>query len=105
MLRVRATPIRTITARRSLSPHSFTRSPIGLPYGGLPQGEGYGLTVFGLGQRGWIRFALFAGGERVHDRRDLGLLYRTTVPFWPKPVSAFGLSKITTVIERLHMLT
>ena len=47
-----STPIHPITGRRSLAPSSFTRSPIGGPYGSLSQRllgirwGGYGLTTF-----------------------------------------------------------
>jgi len=42
-----STPIRPITGRRSLSPRSFTRRPVGGPHGPLsPHGESDGLTTF-----------------------------------------------------------
>jgi len=41
-----ATPIRSLTERPSLSPPSFTRCPVSVPYGSLSQWESNGLTTF-----------------------------------------------------------
>jgi len=46
-----STPIRSITERPSLSPHSSTRTAMGSPCGSLPpkkKGGRYGLTLFHL---------------------------------------------------------
>jgi len=52
----------------------------------------------------WGRSALSAGSACGHEKRrttsSTGLL-----TFWSKPLSAFGLSSITTFIRRSHMLT
>ena len=58
----RATPIRPITGRPSLSPSSSTRRPIGAPCGCLPEREDDGLTTFHREQHGGVRSALSAGG-------------------------------------------
>ena len=57
------TPIRPITGRRSLPPSSFTRSPIGSPYGG-PTLAG-GLRVYHVASRklAYVRSCLDAGGS------------------------------------------
>lgn len=64
----------------------------------------YGLTLFRISLRaGWGGPFLFAGGWSSM----VAQLSKTTphrVPFWFKPVSTFGLSKITTFIGSSHTL-
>ena len=60
---VLSTPIRAITARRSLFPASHTRIPIGVPCGSLcPEGREYGLTVFRVNDSWKVRCRLSPGG-------------------------------------------
>ena len=58
------TPIRPITGRRSLSPRSFTRSPIGSSYDvAFPCGRATGLPRCAAETRAWVRSCLYAGGS------------------------------------------
>ncbi len=43
----------------------------------------------------WVRFTLSAGRVRVHERRALNSS-TSSIPFWAKPVSIFGLFTVTT---------
>ena len=90
-----STPIRSITERRSLSPSSSTRTAIDSPCGLSSHREQYGLTVFRLSARVGevlsIRRRSF-----VHDREVLSPC-TDRAPFWFKPVSIFGLLRVTTV--------
>ncbi len=43
----------------------------------------------------WVRFTLFAGRMSVHERRALSSS-TSSIPFWGKPFSIFGLFTVTT---------
>jgi hypothetical protein len=93
-----ATPIRPISRRLSLAPSSFTRRPIGVPYGTLSPGELGRRRAYhvpkqcprGLGPA----FPPVALGSAAGEN---GAPAPSHVPFWFKPDSIFGLSDITTV--------
>jgi hypothetical protein len=98
-----STLIRSITERRSLFPHSSTRTAMGSPYGSpSPKGTIRAYPV-PLKQHEWVRPCLSAGGYHV---RVTPVLQRVSQPhaFWPKPVSTFGLSYMTTFISSSHTL-
>src|SRR3972149_644963 len=52
---------------------------------------------------GWFRPRLSAGGHSVYDEESR-LLVSGHVPFWSKPISIFGLLKVTTFISGSRML-
>ena len=59
-----STPLRPITGRHSLAPPSFTRSPMGSPYGSLSLAGGLrAYHVPQLERPGWLRPRLCAGGS------------------------------------------
>ena len=93
-----STPIRPITGRRWLPPSSPTRRPIGeLLAEGLPRGEDDGLTTF----HGRITDGVGSACSPVARQRRQGKGEAPApghVPFWFKPVSAFGLLVLTTFI-------
>jgi hypothetical protein len=99
-----ATPILPITGKLLLFPPSHTRRPIRVPCGSLsffrrPTGlpRSVQVTV-------WVRFCLSAGGSPF-AMDELGASIPDPLPFWPKPVSIFGLSQLTTFISSSHVLT
>jgi hypothetical protein len=84
-----STPIRTITARLSLSPSSFTRCPVGSPCGSrslTPLVYGAGRTT-GLPRSAditeWSRPHLCAGGS-TSAPGEFGAPGPGHLPFWPK---------------------
>ena len=100
-----STPIPPITGRLSLSPPSHTRRPISAPCGSLSRMSG---RPTGLPRSVqvpvWVRSCLSAGGSSsVMD--ELGASIPDPLPFWPKPVSIFGLFQLTTFISSSHLLT
>jgi len=89
-----ATPIRAITARPSLAPSSCTRRPIGLPCGVLSLAGGrraYRVPPEKPGRVGPFSAPAALG---AHDRGGARPCTRC-VPFWAKPLSAFGLLGVT----------
>jgi hypothetical protein len=94
-----STPIRPVTGRRSLFPSSSTRRPIGDHLAvGLPRRENDGLTTF----HGWITDGAGSASSPVARQRRQGkgedpCTWPHTV--WFKPISAFGLSVLTTFIS------
>jgi len=94
-----ATPIHPTTGRRSLLPSSSTRRPIGDHLAaGLPRREDDGLTTF----HGCITDGLGSACPPVTRQRRQGKEEAPAlghVPFWFKPVSAFGLLDLTTFIS------
>src|SRR5262249_39112230 len=89
--------IRPITGRHSLSPSSSTRHPIGAalrrayPEGrmtGLPRSTDVSRMVKALPVRRWLN----------SDGRRRGTPCTWPLTFWFKPLSAFGLSVLTTFI-------
>jgi hypothetical protein len=83
---------------------SFTRTPIGQSCDRLSScwRRNTGLPSSTFNTR-WVSICLSAGGIIDYMKR---LRNTPTIPlaFWPKPVSIFGLSKITTFINSSHML-
>src|SRR6266436_1619924 len=78
-----STPIRPVTGRPSLPPSSFTRSPIGPPYGLLSLAGG--LRAYHVPQaehHGWFRSRLSAGGTPSASG-ELGAPEPDHVPFGP----------------------
>src|SRR5207248_10805623 len=90
-----STPVRPATGRPSLVPSSFTRSPIGSPYGLLSLAGATGLPRC-VAEAAWVRSRLYAGGSSSAPG-EFGAPGPGHVPFWSKPVSTFGLSLVTTL--------
>jgi hypothetical protein len=104
MLPTGATSIRPITGRPSLFPSSFTRRPISLSCDSLSQKEDDGLNTFRVCTNEWGRSRLFAGGTSSAVE-DFEAPTPDHLPFWPKPVSTFGLAALTTFSSDSHLLT
>ena len=98
------TPIQSITDWHSLPLTSHTCIPIGSPYGSLSQREKYRLNTFRLIINERVRSRLFAGGTLPVIEKAITSI-PVLVPFWPKPISLFGLLHVTTFIDGSHMLT
>ena len=99
-----STPIPPITGRRLLPPPSHTRRPISVPYGSLSLSGDLRAYHVLCKYPVWVRSCLSAGGSSsVMD--ELGASIPDPLPFWPKPVSIFGLFQLTTFISSSHLLT
>lgn len=96
-------PVLPTTERLSFFSPSHTRRPIGVPCGspslvnpGRPTGLPRSVQV-----PVWVRSCLFArGSSSVMD--ELGASIPDPLPFWPRPVSIFGLSLFTTFTSSSH---
>ena len=96
-----AIPIQTITVRPSRFPSSFTRTPMGIPYGLLsPRGRirAYRVPVGRPDRLGSLSTPEALG---AHDMGKHSPCARFGA-FWLKPVNAFGLFFITT-LARVHI--
>lgn len=97
-------PVRPITRRHSLSPLSFTRISISVPCGSLARcsGREYGFTVFRTSYTNSVDPAfppvMFCPCARSTYSSN------PSPTFWSKPVSIFGLLKITRFISSSLML-
>ena len=87
-----ATPIRPITGRPSLSPRSFTRSPIGWSCD-LPTPRG-GLRAYHVPrvEQGWFRPCLYAGGA-MSACAQFGRTHLDHVPFGPSLSASLACSR------------
>jgi hypothetical protein len=91
-----ATPIRPVTGRPSLPPSSFTRRPVGSPYGGPTLAGGRRAYHVASQESSWVRPRLDAGGiSSAPD--EVAASGPGHLPFWSKPISTFGLSLFTTL--------
>ena len=100
-----ATRIRSITERRSLFPTPLPALPLVGLTASLPPMEGqYGLTTFRKVDPKGLGALSPPGALGVHDRVLSRPCTRYSA-FWPKPLSIFGLSLITTFIESSHLFT
>ena len=91
-----ATPIRPVTGRPSLAPPSSTRRPVGSPCGWPTLAGGRRASHVASQESSWVRPRLYAGGT-ISAPGELGAPGPGHMPFWPKPISIFGLSYITTL--------
>jgi hypothetical protein len=60
-----------------------------------------GLPRSASGTAGWFRPRLYAGGA-ASACAELAAAQPDHVPFWPKPISIFGLAFVTT-LKALHI--
>ena len=104
MLPEGATSIRSITGRHSLFPSSSAHSPIGLSRDSLSRRESYGFTTFPVSTIEWVRSRLSASGA-TSAIEDFEASTPGHLPFWPKPLSTFGLAALTTFISDSLTLT
>ena len=88
--------IRPITGRRSLPPSSFTRRPVGSPYGGPTLTGGRRADHVASQESSWVRPRLDAGGTPSAPD-EFAASGPGHLPFWSKPLSTFGLSLFTTL--------
>ena len=91
-----STPIRPVTGRPSLPPPSFTRRPVGPPYGGPTLAGGRRAYHVASQESSWVRPRLDAGGASSAPD-EFAAPGPGHLPFWSKPVSTFGLSLFTTL--------
>ena len=97
--------IRFITPWHSLFPPSFTRTAIGSPCGVPTSGEErYGLTVFRVNDRNGLGALCSPVALYAHDGASMRL-HAVLRTFWFKPVSIFGLLRMTAFIEGSHLFT
>ena len=83
-----STPLRPITGRHSRAPPSFTRSPMGSPYGSLSLAGGLrAYHVPQLERPGWLRPRLCAGGS-ASAPGEFGAPGPDHMPFGPEPDSS-----------------
>ena len=101
--------MRPITGRHSLFPRSHTHLPNSFPCGSpaiaelLAWADKWAYRV-PRRRHEQFRFCLFAGSRVVRVPRQLNGA-SDCVPFWPKPVSAFGLFAVTAFISNSNVLT
>jgi hypothetical protein len=91
-----ATPIRPVTRRPSLPPSSFTRRPVGSPYGWPTLAGGRRAYHVASQESSWVRPRLDAGGTSSAPD-EFTASGPGHLPFWSKPISTFGLSLFTTL--------
>jgi hypothetical protein len=91
-----STPVRPVTGRPSLPPSSFTRRPVGSPYGGPTLAGGRRAYHVASQESSWVRPRLDAGGTSSAPD-EFAASGPGHLPFWSKPVSTFGLSLFTTL--------
>ena len=102
-------PYATHYGRHSLFPRSHTHLPNSFPCGLPAIAELLAWAdkwVYRVPRRRHeqFRFCLFAGSRIVRVPRQLNGA-SDCMPFWPKPVSAFGLFAVTAFISNSHALT
>src|SRR6516164_9974116 len=91
-----STPIRPATGRPSLPPPSFTRRPIGSPYGGPTLAGGRRAYHVASPESSWVRPRLDAGGT-TSAPDEFAASGPGHLPFWSEPLSTFGSSLFTTL--------
>ena len=91
-----STPIRPVTGRPSLPPSSFTRRPVGSPYGWSTLAGGRRAYHVASQESSWIRPRLDAGGTSSAPDESAAS-GPGHLPFWSKPISTFGLFLVTTL--------
>jgi hypothetical protein len=91
-----STPVRPVTGRPSLPPSSFTRRPVGSPYGGPTLAGGRRAYHVASQESSWVRPRLYAGGTSSAPD-EFAASGPGHLPFWSKPISTFGLSLFTTL--------
>lgn len=103
MLLAGSTSIRPITGRLSLSPRCSARSLIGFPCGSLSQ-KGK-LRVYHVSYicHERVRFRL-STDDPLSATRDREALVPVVCLFWLRPVSIFGLFRVTVFISNSHYI-
>ena len=96
-----STPVRPITGRPSLPPSSFTRRPVGSPYGRPTLAGGRRAYHVASQESSWVRPRLDAGGTPSAPE-DIATPGPGHVPFWSKPISTFG-SSLFTALAAVHL--
>src|SRR3954470_3673690 len=91
-----ATPIRPVTGRPSLPPSSFTRRPVGSPYGRPTLAGGRRAYHVASQESSWVRPRRDAGGT-ASAPDESAASGPGHLPFWSEPISTFGSSLFTTL--------
>src|SRR3954454_4895937 len=95
-----STPIRPVTGRPSLPPSSFTRRPVGSPYGRPTLAGGRRAYHVASQESSWIRPRLDAGGTSSAPD-EFAASGPGHSPFWSEPLSTFG-SSLFTALAAVH---